>query len=80
MTKEEYTHITAFNRLTKFKINEREFICLNLGYDTCISSKVKTQGWYIKSLGDNGMTYFYSFSELYKKVKQYKNDNKHLAL
>ncbi len=78
MTKEEHIHATTFNRGSKFKINDREFQCVNLGYDTCISSKTKTQGWYIKSLGDNGLTYFYSFSELYNKVRRYKNDNKHL--
>ena len=80
MTKEENILFTIFNRGTKFKINEREFMCTNLGYDTCISSKLKAQGWYIRSLGDNGNTYFYSFEELYRKVKKYKNENKHLIL
>jgi hypothetical protein len=80
MTKEQHLIITTFNRGTKFKINEREFMCINLGYDTCISSKVKTQGWYIRSLGDNGLTYFYSFQELRDKVKKYKSENKHLIL
>lgn len=78
MTKEEFNHATTFNRGCKFKINDKEFQCVNLGYDTCISSKSKSQGWYIRTLGDNGNTYFYSFSELYKKVKKYKIDNEHL--
>ncbi len=78
MTKDEFAINTTFKKLTKFKINEREFICVNLGYDNCISSKKKTQGWYIKSLGDNGKTYFYSFKELYNKIKKYRNDNEHL--
>lgn len=78
MTKEEFKHVTTFNRGCKFKINDREFQCVNLGYDICISSKSKSQGWYIKSLGDNGLTYFYSFKELYEKVRKYKSDNEHL--
>lgn len=78
MTKEEFTHITLLRRGEKFKIGEKEFQCVNLGYDTCISSKKKVQGWYIKSLYDNGNTYFYSFEELYNKIKKHKDLNKHL--
>lgn len=78
MTKEEFNHITLLRRGEKFKINDKEFQCVNLGYDTCISSKKKTQGWYIKTLYDNGNTYFYSFEELYNKIKKFKNENKHL--
>jgi len=78
MTKEQLQYVTLLGRNDKFKINDKEFQCVNLGYDNCISSKKKTQGWYIKSLGDNGKTYFYSFKELYNKIKKYRNDNEHL--
>lgn len=78
MTEDEFKYITLLRRYEKFKINDREFQCMNLGYDNCIVSKAKKQGWYIRSLGDNGNTYFYSFEALYKKISKFRNENKHL--